>query len=240
MAVKMSLGIGFDLGVRITLVGTGVAVARTSFGRPGLVVLPSAIRTNAAVDGVGAGGDNGPVVVGVGVRCARNGREERVRRIAVPAGGFAHFVHMGSPGTNGTDACVSVLVVTRGAGCVPEVRAIAGKCILNGVSAGEGVGKAGDVADVVSSPLADGVRFEDCSGVIHRMGLLANADLSIPLSYLHAAFSRASAAGYDAGTIDFVEGHFFATPVDDSISGGCLGQAVGLFVRKQWGCGGKE
>ena len=178
VAVKVSPGLGLGLGGRIALVETSVAGARARLGRPGLGVLHSASRTDAAVDGVGAGGDDRPVVVGVGVCCAGDGREECARRVAVPAGGFAHFRLMYSPCANGTDARVSVLLFARGAAYVPEVRAVAGEGLLNGVLADEDVGKAGDVADVVTSPLADGIRFEDCSGVFHGVWLLANPDLT--------------------------------------------------------------
>ena len=88
--------------------------------------------------------------------------------------------------------------------------------------------------------MADGVRFENGSGVFYRVGLLAYANLSVPLSYLHAAFGGAVAAGhYVAVAIGLVERYFKAGPVDDSIGGGCLSQAVGLFVGEQWG-GGRE
>ena len=178
VAVEVSPGLGLGLGGHIALVETRVAGARAGLGRPGFVVLHFASLTDAAVDGVGAGGDDGSVVVGVGVRCAGDGREEWVRRVAVPAGGFAHFGLMYSPCANGTDACVSVLFFARGAGHVPEVRAVAGEGLLNGVLADEAVGKTGDVADVVTGPLADRVRFENCSGVFHRVGLLAYAHLA--------------------------------------------------------------
>lgn len=85
MAVEMSLGLGLAFGGRIALVGTRVAGASTGFGRSGFGVLCRATVTNAAVDGVGAGGDDGPVVIRVGVRRAGDGREEWAGRVAVPA-----------------------------------------------------------------------------------------------------------------------------------------------------------
>ena len=98
------------------------------------------------------------------------------------------------------------------------------------------MGVAEDVANVVTGPLAHGVGFENCSAVFHRVGLIAYANLSVPLPQLHAAFGRAVAAGHCvAVAIGFVEGHFVAGPKDDSIGGGCLSQAVGLIVSEQWG-----
>ena len=180
VAVKVSPGLGLGLGGRIdvALVETGVAGAGAGFGRPGFGVLHVAGCTDAAVDGVGAGRDDGPVVVRVGVRGASDGREEWARRVAVPAGGFAHLRLVYPPCANGSDARVAVLVFARGAAHVPEVRAVAREGLLDGVLADEYVGKAGDVADVVTGPLADGIRFKDRSGVFHRVRLLADADLS--------------------------------------------------------------
>lgn len=133
MAMEMSLGVGLGLGRRITLVGAGVAGAGTVFGRAGLGVRPWAILIDAAVDGIGAGGDDGPVVVGEDICCACYRREECVGRVAVPAGGFAHFASANSPCTHGADASVSVLVFARGAGHVEEVRVVAGERLLNSV-----------------------------------------------------------------------------------------------------------
>lgn len=73
VAVQMSLGLGLTLGSRVALVGTFVAGAGSVFSRTGLGVLPRAVLPNAAGDGVGAGGDDGTVVLGVGVCCARDG-----------------------------------------------------------------------------------------------------------------------------------------------------------------------
>lgn len=240
VAVKVSL-LGLALGGRIALVGARVAGAGASFGRAGLGVLPFAIATDAADEGVGAGGDDGPVVVGVGVCCAGDGGEEGIGRVAVPAGGLAHGAGVYSPWTDGTDTGVSVFVVARGAAYVPEIRVVAREGLLHGVLADDGVGVAEDVTDVVAGPLTDWVCFEDRPAVFYRVGLVAYTYLSVPLPELHAAFGRSVAAGHDAAVaVGFVEGNFLAGPVDDSIGGGCLGQAVGLFVGEQWGCGRQE
>lgn len=134
------------------------------------------------MDGVGAGGDDGAVVVGVGVCCARDGREKRIGRVTVPARGFTHGAGVHAPWTNGTDAGVPVLVVARGVGNVPEVQIVAREGILLDVSADDGVGVAEDVADVVAGPLADGVRFQYRSAIFHGVRLVAYAYLSVPLS----------------------------------------------------------
>lgn len=176
----MSLGLG--LGYRISLVGTGVAGAAAVFRRTGLGVAPFAILADAADDGVGAGGDDGPVVVREGVCCSCDGREERVGRVAVPAGGFAHCLKVCSPWTDGADAGVTVLVLARGAGYVPEVRVIAREGLLDGILAHDRMGEAEDVADVVAGPGAHGVRFEDRSAVFDGVGLVADAYLAVPLS----------------------------------------------------------
>ena len=70
VAVKMSPGLGLGLGGRITFVGTRIAAAGAGLGRTGLGVTPLAVLTDAAGDGIGAGGNNGPVVIGEGVGCA--------------------------------------------------------------------------------------------------------------------------------------------------------------------------
>ena len=243
VAVDMSLGLGLTLGSRIALVGTFVAGARSLFGRTGLGVLPLAVLTDAAGDGVGAGGDDGAVVVGVGVRRAGDGREERVRRVAVPAGfGIqAHFLGVCAPWAHGADARVSVLVFTVGAFDFPEVRVVAREGLLDSVLADDGVGVAENVADVVAGPLADGVRFEDGSAVFRRVGLFAYAYLSVVLTYLHAAFGRAIAARhYVTPAVSLVERYFLPGPVDDTIAWGCLCQAVGLFVGEHRGRGRQE
>ena len=112
---------------------------------------------------------------------------------------------------------------------------------MNGVLADNGVGVAEDIADVIAGPFANRVCFKDGSAIFCRMGLVPYADLSVPLTQLHAAFGRAVAAGhYTAVTVGLVEKDFVAGPVDDSIGGGCFGQAVGLFVGQQWGRGRQE
>ena len=102
---------------------------------------------------------------------------------------------------------------------------------MNGVLADDGVGVAEDVTDVVAGPFAYRVRFKDCSAIDCRMRLVADADLSVPLTQLHAAFGGTIAAGhYVTIAIGFVERDFVTGPVDDSVRGRCFGQAVGLFV----------
>lgn len=220
VAVNVSPRLELGLGLRIALVGTRATGARAFLGRSGFGVLDSASRIDAAGEGVGAGGEDSPVIVGGRVNCARDGREECVRRVAVPAGGFAHCRRMYSPWTNGIDARVSVLVFAIGAGYFPEVRAVADEGASDGVKAGERVGNPEDIADVVTGPSADGVRFEDCSAVFDGVGLLSNANLTDILPYLHATFGRAIAAGHDvAKAIGFVVRYFSALPEDDSIGG---------------------
>lgn len=241
MVVDMSLSFNLCLRDRVTLVGAGVASAGASFRRAGLGILPTTARTDAADNFVGAGGDDGPIVIWVGIRCAGDGREKWVGRVAVPAGGQAHFRSMYSPSTDWSDAGVSVLLVACGAGYVPEVCTVTCHGPLDDIFAGEAVRVAGDITDVVAGPLADGVGFEDCSGVFGRVGLFANAYLSVPLPYLHAAFGRAVATWhYIAVTIGFVEGYFISRPVDDSIGGRSLVQAIGLLIGEQLGCGRQE
>ena len=87
MCVNMSLGLGLRLGCRIALIGTLIAATRACLGRAGLGVRPRALLTDAAVDGVGAGRDDGPVVVGEHVRRTGDGSEECIGGVAVPAGG---------------------------------------------------------------------------------------------------------------------------------------------------------
>ena len=194
------------------------------------------------MDGIGAARDDGSVVVRVRVRGAGHGREECVRGVAVPAGCWAHFAQVDAICANGSDACVSVLFFANGAGHVPQVRAVAREGLLDSVLASEGVGEAGDVADVVTGPRCDGVRFEHRSAVLLGVvGLLAYAHLADVSAENHATFGRAVAAGHDVtGTVDLVEGYFVAGPEDDSIGGRGLGQAVGLFVREQRGRGCEE
>ena len=232
MAVEMSLGLGLAFRGRVALVGTRVAGAGTGFGLTGQGVLPLATVTNAADDGVGAGGNDGAVVIREGVCCAGNGREERVGRVAVPAGGgtFAHCCSMYSPWTDGTDAGVSILVFARGAAHVPEVDVVARKGLLNTVLAHEVMGVAQDVADVVAGPFAIRVCFEECAGVLNSVRLFAYADLSVPLPELHTATGRAVATLNNAGTVGFVKRDFLPCPINDSVGCGCLGEAVRLFV----------
>lgn len=141
VAVQMSLGLGLTLGSRVALVGTFVAGAGSVFGGTGLGVLPRAVLTDAAGDGVGAGGDDGTVVLGVGVCCARDGRKERIRRVAVPAGGWvlAHFLGVGPPWTDGADAGFPVHIVACGAFDLPEVRTVTRQGLLDSVLADDGV-----------------------------------------------------------------------------------------------------
>lgn len=193
------------------------------------------------MDGVGAGRDDGSVVIRIRVRGARDGREEWVRRVAVPAGCFAHFGQVHSPCADGPDACVTVLLFAFGAGLFEQVPAVTCESLLDSVFAHDGVGETGDVANVVTGPCADGVRFEDRSGVFYGVGLLAYADLAVILSNWHAAFGRAVAAGHDAAVaVGLVEGYFIASPENDPVGWRGLGQAVGLFVGEQWGRGCEE
>lgn len=161
VAVNVSLGLGLALGLRVALlVQSGVAGACAGFCGTGFRVLHVASGADAAVDGVGAGRYDGAVVVRVRVRGASDGREEGGRRVAVPAGCFAHFGQVHSVCADGADACVAVLLFAVGAGYVPEVGAVAGERLLHGVLASDGVGIAADVADVVARPCAHGVRLD--------------------------------------------------------------------------------
>ena len=119
---------------------------------------------------------------------------------------------MGAPGPHGPHARVAVLVLAgRAAGDAPEVRAVARQRLLHHVLAHDRVRVAEDVADVVARPLADRVRFEHGPAVLCRVGVVADADLPVPLAQLHAAFCRAGAAGHDvAVAVGFVEGDFVA------------------------------
>ena len=95
---------------------------------------------------------------------------------------------------------------------------------MNRVLTYDGMGVTEDVADVVAGPLTDGVRFQYGSTVLCRIWLFADTDLSIPLTYLHATFCRAVAAGhYTAVAVGFVEGDFITGPIYDSVGGGCFG-----------------
>ncbi len=181
VSVEMAPGSGAALGSQVALVGACVAGAGAVFGGAGFGVAPFAVLADAAVDGVGAGGDDGAVVVGVGVGGAGDGGEEGVRAVAVPAGGGAHGGGVDAPWADWADAGVAVLVVAGGAVDAPEVGVVAREGLLDGVLADDGVGVAEDVADVVAGPLSDGIRLEDRSAVYCRVGLVANADLSVPL-----------------------------------------------------------
>ena len=142
---------------------------------------------------------------------------------------------MRAPGTDGPNTRVSIFIFTRSALDLPEVGVVAREGLLDCVLADDGMGVAEDVADIVAGPFADGVRFENGSAVLGGMGHFADTDLSIPLTEFHAAFCRPVAAGhYPAVAVGFVEEDFVAGPVDDSIAGGCFGQAVILFVGEQW------
>ena len=224
MAVKMSPELGLALGNGIPLVGARIAGAAAVLGRSGFGVLPLAILANAADQLIRAGRDDGPVVVRVRVRSAGDGREEWVRWITVPARSLAHRGGTDTPGADGSDARVSVLFVACGVSHVEEVGVVASEGQRDAVLADDRVGESEDVADVVACPFADGVRLEDGSGVFDGVGLVTDAHLSIILAQLHAAFGGTVAARhYSAITIRFVQRHFLAGPVDDSISGGALG-----------------
>ena len=236
MTVSVSLPNPTALGRHIALIGAQFTVTASILGGTGLGILPLTRLSHTAGDFVGAGGDDGPVVIRVGIRGAGDGREEGIGRVAVPAGCGAHGAGVGAPGTDGPDAGVSVFVFTRGAFDLPEVGVVAREGLLYRILADDGVGVAEDIADVVAGPLAYGVRFEDGSAVLCGMGLFADTDLSVPLTEFHAAFGRAVAAGhYAAVAVGFVEKDFVAGPVYDSVGARCFGEAVGLFVREQWG-----
>ena len=236
MAVEMAPEFGLALGDGIPLVGARIAGAAAVLGRPGFGVLPLAIPARTADQLVRAGRDDGPIVVWERVRGAGGGREERVWWITVPAGGLAHRGCTDTPGSDGSNARVSVLVVACGAGYVEEVGVVASEGQCDAVLADEGVREAEDVADVVACPFANGVRFQNGSGVFDRVRWVADAHLSDILAQLHAAFGGTVAARHCiAIAIRFVQRHFLASPVDDSIRGGAQGKAVGLFVGEQWG-----
>ena len=236
MAVKMAPELGLALGDRIPLVGARVAGAAALFGRPGFGVLPLAVLAHAADQLVRAGRNDGSVIVRVRVRGAGDGCEEGVWWITVPAGSLAHRGCTDTPGADGSDARVSVLIVTCGVGYVEEIGVVASEGQGDAVLADDGVGESENVANVVACPFADGVRFQDGSGIFDGVGLVADAHLSVILAQLHAAFGGTVAARhYIAVAIRFVQRHFLASPVDDSIRGGALGKAIGLVVGEQWG-----
>ena len=236
MAVKMAPELGLALGDGIPLVSARIAGAAAVLGRPGFGILPLAVLTHTADQLVRAGRDDGPIVVWERVRGAGDGREERVWWITVPAGSLAHGGCTDTPGADGSYARVSVLIVACGSGYVEEVGVVASKGQCDAVLADDGVGEAEDVANVVACPFANGVRFQNGSGVFDRVRLVADAHLSVILAQLHAAFGGTVAARrYIAIAIRFVQRHFVASPVYDSIRGGALGKAIGLFVGEQWG-----
>ena len=236
VAVKMAPELGLALGDGIALVGARIACAAAVFGGPGFGVLPLAILAHAADQFVRAGRDDGSVVVRVRVRGAGDGREEGVRWITVPAGSFAHGGCTDTPGADGSDARISVLLVACGVGYVEEVGVVACEGQCDTVLADDGVGESEDVADVVACPFTNGVRFQDGSGVFDRVGLVADAHLSVILAQLHAAFGGTVAARhYIAIAVRSVQRHFLASPVNDSIRGGALGKAIRLIVGEQWG-----
>ena len=66
-----------------------------------------------------------------------------------------------SPWSHGTDAGVSVGLVTLGAVDAPEIHLVAREGPLHRVFADQVVRVAHDVTSVVAGPCTDGVRFED-------------------------------------------------------------------------------
>lgn len=148
---------------------------------------------------------------------------------------------MCAPRPDGADARISILIITSGALDLPKIGIIAREGLLDRILTDDRVGITQDIADVVASPLADGVGFQDSAAVFRRVWLFADADLAVPLAEFHAAFGGAVAAGHDAAVaVGFVEGDFVAGPVDDAVGGGGFGEAVGLFVREQGGRDGQE
>ena len=142
---------------------------------------------------------------------------------------------MSAPGTDRPNTRVSIFIFTCGAFDLPEVGVVACEGLLYCILTDDRVGVTEDVADIVAGPFANRIRLENGSAVLCGMGHFADTDLSIPLTELHAAFGRSVTAGhYPAVAVGFVEKDFVAGPVDDSIVGGCFGQAIGLFVGEQW------
>ena len=220
VAVKMAPELGLALGDSVPLVGARIAGAAALFGRSGFGVLPLAILAHAADQLVRAGRDDGSVVVRERVRGAGDGREESVWRVTVPAGSLAHSGCTNAPGADGSDARVSVLFVACGVGYVEKIRIVASEGQRDAVLADDGVRESEDVANVVACPFADGVRFQNGSGVFDRVGLVADAHLSVILAQLHAAFGgTVTARHYIAIAIRFVQRHFLASPINDSIRG---------------------
>ena len=142
MSVKMSSGLGLVLGNHITLIRSLVAATGARLGRASLGIRERAIRTDVAVDGVGTGRNDGPVVVREHVRPTGGGREERVGRVAIPARGRAHVLGVLPPWSHRTHARVPVRIVTLGALDTPQILAVPRKGALHGVFADEVVGVA--------------------------------------------------------------------------------------------------
>ena len=212
------------LSPNIPLISAEFAITRSVLRGTRFGVLPLARFPHTASNFVGGGRNDGAVVIGVCIRCARDGGEKGIRRIAVPAGSRAHGAGVGAPWTDRANARVPVFVIACRAVRVPEIGVIAREGLLDRVLTHDGVGVAEDVGDVVAGPLADGVGFEDCAAIFCRVGLFADADLAVPGSELQAAFCGAVAAGhYSAVAVGFVEGDFVAGPVDYAVRGGCFG-----------------
>ena len=73
MAVSVSLPRLRTLGRHIALVGARIATTASILGGTGLWITPFARFSHAAGDFVGAGGDDGPVVVRIGICGAGDG-----------------------------------------------------------------------------------------------------------------------------------------------------------------------
>ena len=131
---------------------------------------------------------------------------------------------MSSPWTDGTNACIPIFIITRGVFDLPEIGIVACKSLLHRILTNDGMRVTEDITDVVTGPIADWVRFEDCSTIFCRVGLFADADLAVPLAEFHAAFCCAVAAGHDSAVaVCFIEWDFIAGPVDYSVGGGGFG-----------------
>ena len=141
MAVKMAPELGLALGDGIPLVGARIAGAAAVLGRPGFGILPFAILAHAADQLVRAGRDDRSVIVRVCVRGAGDGREEGVWWITIPAGSLAHRGCTDAPGSDGSDARISVLLVACGVGYVKEIGVVASEGQRDAVLADNGVGE---------------------------------------------------------------------------------------------------
>ena len=236
MGVQMSL-LSLALSLGITLIEAQFARTAPVLGRASLWVLPLAVLADAASDLVRASRDDGAVVVRIRVGGAGDRREERIGRVAVPAGVVLHGVEVRAERADGADAGVAVLVLARGILDLPEIGVVARERALHRVLADDGVGVADDVADVVAGPGAEGVGFDDGAAVFDGVGVVADADLADVLADFHAAFGGAVAAGqHVAVAVGFVEDDFVTGPEDDSVVQGSFGHAVGLVVGEQGGC----